>query len=90
MSVKVSLAVFAALVVSTAAELNLIGLKLLSTVATNTTLIGLAGVKALLIALFFQDLKDEPKSLSSVLVLGLIIASLLMSITFLQLHPIHT
>ncbi|TMI20037.1 hypothetical protein E6H32_00115, partial [Candidatus Bathyarchaeota archaeon] len=50
------------------------------------TLLGLAGMKALLIALFYQHLKYEPRSLSSWVLIGLVIASLLMSLVFIQLH----
>ena len=88
MSVKISVAVFSALIAMTAGELALITLSLSASVIV-TSLIGLAGVKALLIAIFFQDLKDEPRALSSVLLVGLSIAMLLMVITFLQVHPVH-
>lgn len=76
------------LIAITAGELGLITLNLWTGI-TITSLIGLAGVKALLIAMFFQDLKDEPRALSSVLLLGLIIAMVLIVISFLQFHPIH-
>jgi len=49
-------------------------------------LLGLAGVKAILIAMFYQHLKYEPRSLSSWVIIGLVIASLLMSLSFIQLH----
>ena len=51
--------------------------------------IGLAGVKALFVAAFFQQLKDEPKSLSLLLLMGLVIAMALMIVSLLQLHPVH-
>jgi len=89
MSVKVYFAVFGILVVVTAAELGLIGVQGISRTLTTTTLIGLAGFKALLVAAFFQHLKDEPRPLSTVLLAGLVIAMALMSISFLQLHPLH-
>lgn len=82
-------AVFAVLVGVTAGELLLIGYQGLSRTLTTTTLIGLAGFKALLVAAFFQHLKDEPRPLSTVLLAGLVIAIALMSISFLQLHPLH-
>ena len=88
MSAKISVAVFATLIAMTAGELALINLSLSASVIV-TSLIGLAGVKASLIAIFFQDLKDEPRALSSVLLVGLGIAMLLMIITFLQVHPVH-
>lgn len=90
MSVKVYFAVFAVLVGVTAAELALIGIQGISRTLTITTLIGLAGFKALLVAAFFQHLKDEPRPLSTVLLVGLVIAMALMSISFLQLHPLQS
>jgi len=90
MSVKVYFAVFGILVGVTAAELGLIGVQGISRTLTTTTLVGLAGFKALLVAAFFQHLKDEPRPLSTVLLAGLVIAMALMSISFLQLHPLHS
>jgi len=87
MSVKVYVAVFAVLVGVTGVELALIGIPGISRALTITTLIGLAGFKALLVAAFFQHLKDEPRPLSTVLLVGLVIVMALMSISFLQLHP---
>jgi cytochrome c oxidase subunit IV len=54
-----------------------------------SVLLGIAGTKALLIAMFYQHLKYEPKSLSSWVILGLVIASILMSLSFVQLHVTH-
>ncbi len=82
--------VFGVLVGVTAGELVLIGLQGVSRSVTTTTLVGLAGFKAILVAAFFQHLKDEPRPLSTVLVVGLVIAMALMSISFLQLHPFST
>jgi len=90
MSTKVYIAVFSILVGVTAAELLLIGYQGLSRTLTTTTLIGLAGFKAILVAGFFQHLKDEPRPLSTLMVTGLVIAMALISISFLQLHPPHT
>ncbi len=89
MGVKIYFAVFAVLVGVTAGELLLIGYPGVSRSVTTTTLIGLAGLKAVLVAGFFQHLKDEPRPLSTVLLVGLVIVMALMSITFLQLHPFH-
>ena len=89
MSVKVYVAVFGILVGVTSAELALIGVPGIARTLTITTLIGLAGFKAVLVAAFFQHLKDEPRPLSTVLLAGLVIAVALMSISFLQLHPLH-
>ena len=88
MNVKVYIAVFGILVGVTAAELALTGVQGISRTLTTTTLVGLAGFKALLVAAFFQHLKDEPRPLSTVLLVGLVIAMALMSISFLQLHPL--
>ena len=52
-------------------------------------LLGIAGTKAILIALFYQHLKYEPRSLSSWVIVGLVIASLLMGLSFVQLHVTH-
>lgn len=94
------LLVFAILVGSTDIEVNIVALypttpssvaMLFGTIAISygvivSILLGLAGMKALLIALFYQHLKYEPKSLSSWVLVGLVIASLLMSLVFIQLH----
>ena len=87
--VLTSIIVFGLLVGITAVELVIVNLQLLTRSITVTTLIGLAGVKALFVAAFFQQLKDEPKSLSLVLLMGLVIAMALMIVSFLQLHPVH-
>ena len=83
-------AVFVVLVGVTAGELVLIGLPGVSRTVTTTALIGLAGFKALLVATFFQHLKDEPRPLSTLLMMGIVIAIALLSISFLQLHPLQT
>ncbi len=78
------------LIISTALELMLVGSRAISANVTAATLMGLAGFKAVLVAAFFQHLKDEPRPLSGVLVVALVIAMTLMSISFLQLHPFHS
>ncbi len=90
MSVRIYILVFSLLVIITAVELVVTNLQLIARSVLVTTLIGLAGVKALFVAMFFQHLKDEPKSLSSLLLMGLAIATMLLVISFLQLHPLHT
>ncbi len=94
------LLVFAILVGSTDIEVNIVTFYpsapnsvslLFGTVALSygvivSILLGLAGMKALLIALFYQHLKYEPRSLSSWVLIGLVMASLLMSLVFIQLH----
>ena len=88
MSLRLYVSVFSVLIGVTIAELGIITLSLPSNVIT-TSLIGSAGLKAVLIALFFQHLKDEPKFLSSLLILGLIGAMILTTLTFLQVHVGH-
>lgn len=94
------LLVFAILVGSTDIEVNIVSLY--PATATGVTmlfgavalsygtivgiLLGLAGMKAALIALFYQHLKYEPRSLSSWVLIGLVMASLLLSLVFIQLH----
>jgi cytochrome c oxidase subunit 4 len=95
------LLVFAILVGSTDIEVNIVslypplgsttvptlfGIIALSYGVIVSILLGLAGMKALLIALFYQHLKYEPRALSSWVLIGLVIASLLMSLVFIQLH----
>jgi uncharacterized membrane-anchored protein len=94
------LLIFAILLGSTDVEVNIVALYpatvtgvttlfgaiALSYGAIVSILLGLAGMKALLIALFYQHLKYEPRSLSSWVLIGLVMASLLMSLVFIQLH----
>lgn len=63
-----------------------------ATVAYNTfvtVLLAIAGTKAILIAMYYQHLKYETRSLSTWVILGLVIASILMSLSFVQLHVTH-
>src|SRR2546422_3978681 len=81
------LLVFAVLIAETDIEVNLS-----SIIASNayvSVLLGIAATKAILIAMFYQHLKYEPKSLSSWVIIGLVIASLLMGLSFVQLHVGH-
>jgi cytochrome c oxidase subunit 4 len=84
MSLVIYYIVFAVLVGSTAGELAIIGLPL-APAFVATTLFGLAGVKALLIAAYFQHLRHEPRALSSLLVLGLGAATVMIGISFLSI-----
>jgi len=67
----------------------------LSSVLSGTTyvsvLLGIAATKAIMIAMFYQHLRYEPKSLSSWVILGIVMASILMSLSFVQLtyHSYH-
>ena len=88
MKAVTNILVFGLLVGITSGELLIINLQVTRELLV-TTLIGLAGVKALFVAAYFQQVKEEPRSLSMLLLTGLVIASLLMIISFLQLHPIH-
>ena len=80
--------VFGLLVGITAGELLIVNLQVTRELLVST-LIGLAGVKALFVAAYFQQVKEEPRSLSLLLLTGLVIVSLLLIISFLQLHPFH-
>ena len=93
------LLVFAILVGSTDLEVNIVALYPATTTGVTmlygvialsygvivSILLGLAGMKAILIAAFYQHLKYEPRSLSSWVLIGLVFASLLMSFVFIQL-----
>lgn len=80
------LLIFAVLIAETDVEVNL------NTIFPQyyvPILLGIAGTKAILIALFYQHLRYEPRSLSSWVIIGLVIASLLMGLSFVQLHVTH-
>lgn len=80
------LVIFAVLIGETDIEVNL------NTIIPQyyvPVLLGIAGMKAILIAMFYQHLKYEPRSLSTWVVVGLVIASLLMALSFVQLHVTH-
>ena len=89
MKILTNVVVYGLLVAITAGELAIVNLSFLTRSVTVTTLIGLAGVKAVLVAAFFQQLKYEPRSLSTILLAGIVIASVLLAISFLQLHSLH-
>jgi drug/metabolite transporter (DMT)-like permease len=80
--------VFAVLVGSTAGELYMLQLTINPTILT-ITIMGLAAMKAILIALFFQHLKDEQKSLSSLLLIGLAAAGIMITLTLLGISAQH-
>ncbi len=88
MSVKVYSTVFAILIGSTAFELVILGQPLARSVLV-TFIMGLAGVKALFVALFFQHLKDEPRSVSSLVLVGLVAAMILMTLSLLSISAFH-
>jgi hypothetical protein len=81
MRVWVYLSVFAALVLMTVLELVLFSLPL-PRLIIDMSIVGLAGGKAILIALFFQHLAYEPRSLSAFALLGLgsVVAFLFLSV----------
>lgn len=83
------LIIFAALIGETDVEVNLS--QVLSGSAYVSVLLGIAATKAILIAMFYQHLKYEPRSLSTWVILGIVIASILMSLSFVQLtyHSFH-
>ncbi len=77
------LIIFAVLIAETDIEVNLSDF--LSSTTYVTVLLGIAATKAILIAMYYQHLRYEPKSLSTWVILGIVIASILMSLTFIQL-----
>ncbi|MCS4538105.1 MAG: cytochrome C oxidase subunit IV family protein [Thaumarchaeota archaeon] len=81
-------AIFAILIGSTVFELILIG-QPLSQQVLITSIIGLAGVKAVLVALFFQHLKDEPKAISSIVLFGFTAVILLITLSLLSIAALH-
>ncbi len=86
---RIYLLIFAILVGSTAGEVTLIRSSLPPVVIT-TVILGLAGMKAALVALFFQHLKAEPRALSSIVLLALLAIVPLLTISFLQIpHTFH-
>ena len=89
MNVRVYIIVFAILVGSTAGEVSLIRSGL-SAELIASVILALAGAKAALVALFFQHLKDEPKAISSIVLLALLAIVPLLTISFLQIpHTFH-
>jgi cytochrome c oxidase subunit 4 len=84
------LAIFAVLIGETDIEVNLQSVFGLTTTYVSV-LLGIAATKAILIAMFYQHLRYEPRSLSTWVILGIVIASILMSLTFVQLsfHSFH-
>jgi len=81
-------AIFAILIGSTVFELILI-VQPLSRQLLITSIIGLTGVKAVLVALFFQHLKDEPKAISSLVLFGFMAVILLITISLLSITALH-
>jgi len=80
--------IFAILIGSTIFELMLLG----QPVARQTlviSILGLAGVKAVLVALFFQHIKDEPKAISSLVLFGFVAVILLVTISLLSITALH-
>ena len=86
---RIYVVIFAILVGSTAGEVTLIRSSL-APVVISTIILALAGMKAALVALFFQHLKAEPKALSSIVLLALLAIVPLLTISFLQIpHTFH-
>jgi cytochrome c oxidase subunit IV len=84
------LIIFAALIAETDVEVNLSSI--LSGTTYVTVLLGIAATKAIMIAMYYQHLRYEPRALSTWIILGIVIASILMSLSFVQLsfHSYHT
>tara|TARA_B100001971_G_C17997124_1_gene435324 strand:- start:198 stop:464 length:267 start_codon:yes stop_codon:yes gene_type:complete len=83
MKFTIYLIVFGILVGSTLLELFLVG-QAISTTVLIILIIGWAGIKAILIAVFFQHLINEPKSLSTLLLLPLIGAVILLVLSLVS------
>lgn len=66
--------IWVGLMVATALELTIIGLPL-GTTRLISGILGLVVVKALLIAVFYQNLLHESKSISSLYLLGLVVGT---------------
>ncbi len=83
------LIIFAVLIAETDVEVNLY--QIVSGATYVTILLGIAATKAALVAMFYQHLRYEPRSLSTWVILGLVIAFILMSLSFVQLtfHNFH-
>ena len=85
MKLSTYILVFIVLVVTTALELVIAGRPSVTRSFLISSIVILTGIKAILIALFFQHLKDEPKSLSVLLIIGLIGALALTVISLLSI-----
>jgi cytochrome c oxidase subunit 4 len=88
MGVVIYSVIFAILMGSTVFELILIGLPM-SRQLLLISIIGSAGVKAVLVALFFQHLKDEPKAISSLVLFGFAAVILLITLSLLSITALH-
>lgn len=88
MGIATYAAVFAILMGSTVLELILIGQPLARS-ALILSILGLAGGKAILVAAFFQHLKDEPKSIASLVLIGFVAAILLITLSLLSISALH-
>lgn len=82
-SLRLYISVFAVLIGSTVGELAILGLPIPPRIMI-ASIIAFAGFKAFLIALFFQHLKDEPRALSSLVLLGLIGGVILITISLIS------
>ena len=88
MGVIVYSVIFSILMGSTVLELMLIGQPVPRQLLI-ISIIGLTGVKAVLVALFFQHLKDEPKAISSLVLFGFAAVILLVAISLLSITALH-
>ena len=88
MGVAIYSVIFAILIGSTVFELMLLG-QPIERQTLIISIIGLAGVKAVLVALFFQHLKDEPKAISSLVLFGFVAVILLITLSLLSITALH-
>lgn len=85
MAVKAYLIVYVILVVATLIEVAIVNMQL-ATALTIVSIVGLAGLKAVLIAMFYQHLKDEPTPISGIMMFGLIGVVLFIVLSLLSIR----
>lgn len=85
MALLIYLAVYALLISATLGEVAIINLAAASAI-TVLAVLALAGLKAVLIALFYQHLKYEPKFLSAMVLIGLMAALSFITISLFSVH----
>lgn len=73
---------------STVLELILVGQPMARSILI-VSIIGLAAMKAVLVALFFQHLKNEPMAISSLGLVGLAAVAILMALSLLSISALH-
>lgn len=85
MAIAIYVVIYAILVFATVAEVAVFNFSLGSS-ATILSIVGLAGVKAGLIAYFYQHLRDEPRSVSALVMVGVLTVVLFMVLSLLSIR----